>query len=376
MRISVYIDSLNFGGAEILLLNILTLLKSKGYKISVITLKGNYTLEKKFSNIFMISKKNIFSFFLDILRSDSIGYIHLSKATLISCIACNIRKLLNFDKRIFFIHEHTSFHYHSNRKYINKKIFDFFYKKILLFSLKRGLVNLIVSTKARYDEVSNFNKNNSIIYIFPNSFLESYKRDLIQTNLFNKTEFLEGNVITLATISRIERVKQIEWAILSANSLANNYKKKIIKLIIVGTGTDTKRLKKLSSSIKKNNLQIIFNGFAENTIDIFKKIDFFLFPSLNEGFPLGLTEAAMTGISCIANDCEHGPKEIANHFPNVNLVSPANYINFEDKIYSQVKLIEKSNINNSKNIYNAINSWPSLESIVEKFHQDVLQNYL
>jgi glycosyltransferase involved in cell wall biosynthesis len=153
-------------------------------------------------------------------------------------------------------------------------------------------------------------------------------------------------------------------------------KKKIIKLIIVGTGTDTKRLKKLSSSIKKNNLQIIFNGFAENTIDIFKKIDFFLFPSLNEGFPLGLTEAAMTGISCIANDCEHGPKEIANHFPNVNLVSPANYINFEDKIYSQVKLIEKSNINNSKNIYNAINSWPSLESIVEKFHQDVLQNYL
>jgi hypothetical protein len=95
-----------------------------------------------------------------------------------------------------------------------------------LFSLKRGLVNLIVSTKARYDEVSNFNKNNSIIYIFPNSFLESYKRDLIQTNLFNKTEFLEGNVITLATISRIERVKQIEWAILSANSLANNYKKK------------------------------------------------------------------------------------------------------------------------------------------------------
>jgi|TARA_B110000090_G_scaffold206973_2_gene257484 L-malate glycosyltransferase len=70
-----------------------------------------------------------------------------------------------------------------------------------------------------------------------------------------------------------------------------------LELILVGEGPESDRLKKLSSELNISQ-RVHFMGFRNNPQAFFRYSDVFVLPSLSEGHPLGLIEAASQGLPC------------------------------------------------------------------------------
>lgn len=73
------------------------------------------------------------------------------------------------------------------------------------------------------------------------------------------------------------------------------------KLLLAGTG---ELMKKIQEKVCRYGLEedVIFLGQVENISEILSAGDFFLFPSLYEGFPNALIEAETSGLSCLVSD--------------------------------------------------------------------------
>jgi len=71
--------------------------------------------------------------------------------------------------------------------------------------------------------------------------------------------------------------------------------------IIIGDGKEKKRLQYLS---KKQNVeeQCYFLGYRKDAYRYLKYVDVYMMPSVSEGFPLALIEAAQYGCSCVCSD--------------------------------------------------------------------------
>lgn len=84
------------------------------------------------------------------------------------------------------------------------------------------------------------------------------------------------------------------------------------QLKLYGKVTNEKYFKKLQVLIEKAGLanQIEFAGVTEKTEAELKKAKIFVFPSLNEGFPLALTEAMSAGLPCIGFENCAGVKDL------------------------------------------------------------------
>lgn len=92
----------------------------------------------------------------------------------------------------------------------------------------------------------------------------------------------------IAQIARIEHHKG-QSVLLKATSLL--IEKNIpLKILIVGTGSDEARLRKLAVELGLGK-RVIFTGFQQNVADFFIASDAIALPSEDEGFPLSLIES-------------------------------------------------------------------------------------
>ncbi|RZK02871.1 MAG: glycosyltransferase [Flavobacterium sp.] len=360
-NLEIFIDGLYHGGAEHLLLSMLPTF-CENYSPEIFTFGGDFPLQKKAEEYCKVTKLKAHQVFVRIWKSQSPCYIGLSKMTMIALLVNASRYILRLKPKTIICHEHTSFNYHTGRKLKRKKIFDFFYRNLILFCLRKEIVFYVVSTNARRREIKPFVKNQENIHQFPSSFKSAKIDELLQSR---KTFIADvSRKFRLFTFSRLDQVKQLTWAIDAAASIALLNPATEVTLDICGTGDDRERLEKHArSKTEGRNLQINFLGFVETISKPLSTSDLFLFPSRVEGFPLSLTEAAISGITCISNNCPHGPEDIAEHFPNVVLATPPskeNFIKLSLDMYSKIKsgtptFSQKSPIGN----------WPSIEILTQ-----------
>ncbi|MCX7928118.1 MAG: glycosyltransferase [Patescibacteria group bacterium] len=120
----------------------------------------------------------------------------------------------------------------------------------------------------------------------------------IKTDLFNKslTNFKKKFFLV---VSRLVRYKRVDIAILACNKL--NF-----PLIVVGTGSDYRRLKKMAG----NNVKFLSYVSEETLCDLYKKAYALIFPG-EEDFGLVIAEAQLSGTPVIAYG-KGGALEIVN----------------------------------------------------------------
>jgi glycosyltransferase involved in cell wall biosynthesis len=72
-----------------------------------------------------------------------------------------------------------------------------------------------------------------------------------------------------------------------------------LKLYIVGTGPEEERLKRLAA---ERQAPVVFLGPRSDVPSLLRVADLFLFPSIIEGMPLALIEAMAMGLACLCSD--------------------------------------------------------------------------
>ena len=368
--LEIYIDGLSNGGAEHLLHSMLPSLEERYSIIKAFVLPGTYSLQSSFRERIQVNQVSVFHFFSNLWSSNSDCYVALSKSIFLATLACSLRNVFNKKTNITICHEHTSFEYHSRRLPPNKRIFDTLYKQLIYNCLKKNLILYVVSTSKRKKELEKEISEDASIFVFPNTFSRDYIISLTASRKRkNGGKLAPLREYRLFTLSRLEKVKQITWAIDTASQLSIDFPKVEIVLDICGKGSEEEALIEYSRKITdRRNLRINYPGFIDSIVAQLEISDVYLLPSKVEGFPLSLTEAALSGITCISNNCSYGAEELGNTFNNVEIVDPPTRENFINAVTRQLsKLVSNDDAVATSNFSTQYAEWPDIEEVTSKF---------
>lgn len=96
------------------------------------------------------------------------------------------------------------------------------------------------------------------------------------------------------------------------------------KLLIIGTGTDVKKLRKLAAKLKVGNSVIFYGSIAYNELNnVLRGCDVFAFPSIWEPFGIAILDAMASGLPVVASK-EGGIPEIVENGKDGFLVEKKN----------------------------------------------------
>ncbi|NYJ28034.1 glycosyltransferase [Allomuricauda sp. ARW1Y1] len=116
-------------------------------------------------------------------------------------------------------------------------------------------------------------------------------------------DFFDSNYVNAVSIGRLVPEKNHTFlldAVLPFNHL---------RLYIFGEGELRKSLEEKIQGLGLEN-RVFLMGFESNPFQYLKAADFFLFGSLNEGFPNVLMEAMCCGLPIVSTNCKSGPDEM------------------------------------------------------------------
>lgn len=153
------------------------------------------------------------------------------------------------------------------------------------------------------------------IYSSPFIYKEEIRKEIRQ-ELQLENKFVIGNV------GRFERQKNHDFLI---DIFAEVVKlQKNACLVLVGTGSLQNVLEQKVTSLKLND-KVKFLGFRNDRYRILQAMDSFVFPSLFEGFGIGVIEAEASGLPVFASDNIPNDVKFTPHTYFLSLRQPAEY---------------------------------------------------
>lgn len=298
LKIGFCINSLEMGGAERLLVDIVNALyETKEYEIHILTkLKSNSyffnLIKDKIKYDFLLEKKS--EGFFSKTRDSILKKINFKKFSdkvdiiidfLDGDFSSYIERIKNKEKIIWL---HLSYEKLKIRKKIDKKLSA--YNKIIVIAddMEKELLD------ARKDLKNICKIDNFVDYQEIDKKLnEELKIDFD----FNQKYFL--------TVCRLNEEQKDVKTLIEAFSLYKGDE----KLVIAGDGPDRKMLENLC--IEKNiKDKVIFLGMIDNPFIFMKNSQAFILSSKVEGFGLVLVEALYCGTKVISSNCPTGPSQI------------------------------------------------------------------
>ena len=232
-----------------------------------------------------------------------------------------------------------------------------------------GLNNSKLSIALTEDMKNEMKKNcNKRIEIVPNG-IDS---DNFNLNRYRTRESLglDDKDKIVIFVGRLEPVKGLKYLIEAISLLKSN--KINLKLLIVGDGSECKKLKLLVKTLQLEEMVIFVGKISNEKVpEYLSASDVFVLPSLSEGFPVVLLEAMASGLPIITTKIR-GLPEIVQDGNNGFLVNPKSSVELADKIKLLIeddKIRKKiSTINKEKsNIYVWENIVQKLEDL---YYQD------
>ncbi|WP_261787934.1 glycosyltransferase [Fusobacterium hwasookii] len=332
LKIGFCIDSLEMGGAEKLLvdivnalyetndyeIHILTKLKSNSYFFNLIKdkIKYHFLLEKKVKGLFSKTRESILKkinfkkfsdkvdIIIDFLDGDFFSYI---------------KNLKNKEKIVWL---HSSYkNLLIRKKNIAEKLK--YYEKILVIAddMEKELLETRKDLKNIY-KIDNFVDYKEI---------DKKLNEGLKINFdFKQKYFL--------TVCRLNEEQKDVKTLIEAFSLYKGEE----KLVIVGDGPDRKILEDLS--IEKNlKDKVFFLGMLDNPFPFMKNAEAFILSSKVEGFGLVLVEALYCGAKVISSNCPTGPSQILLNGEIGELFEVSNVKELLDKLEAITKKEYKKN---------------------------------
>ena len=297
-KIGFCIDSLEMGGAERLLVDIVnTLYESKEYEIHILTklksnsyffnlikdkIKYDFLLEKKSEGFFSKTRDSILKKIKFKKFSDKVDVI----IDFLDGDFCSYIKDIKNKKKIVWLH--LSYEKLKIRKNIDKKLSAYIKIIVIADDMEKELL------EARKDLKNICKVDNFVDY---QEIDKKLNEELTTDFDFNQKYFL--------TVCRLNEEQKDVKTLIEAFSLYKGDE----KLVIAGDGPDRKMLEDLC--IEKNlKNKVIFLGMINNPFIFMKNSQAFILSSKVEGFGLVLVEALHCGAKVISSNCPTGPSQI------------------------------------------------------------------
>ena len=333
LKIGFCIDSLETGGAEKLLVDIVNALyETKNYEIHILTkLKSN-------SYFFNLIKDKIKYDFL--LEKKSEGFFSKTRDSILKKI--NFKK---FSDKVDIIIDFLDGDFFSYIKNIKNK------KKIVW--LHSSYKNLLIRKKNIDEKLKNYDKILVIADDMEKELLE-VRKDL--KNICKIDNFVDYQEIDkklneelkidfdfnqkyFLTVCRLNEEQKDLKTLIEAFSLYKGDE----KLVIAGDGPDRKMLEDLC--IEKNlKDKVIFLGMINNPFIFMKNSQAFILSSKVEGFGLVLIEALYCGTKVISSNCPTGPSQILLNGEAGELFEVSNI----DELLNKLEIIHNKEYNKAK----------------------------
>lgn len=314
MRIIHIINSLNFGGAEKLLVDTLPLYKSKGIDVSVLTLNkvnNSFSESLKRNDIEIINFKKQYNLYNPIhilkiaskIKSFDVVHVHLFPALYWSVISSLIvRKNIKF-----ILTEHNT----SNRRrdiYIFKIIDKIIYKKFVnIIAISEATkTNLLKHLSQTYKNVTVINNGIDV-----NKFKTALPYDKKEFNINN-------NSIVLIQVSSFTKQKDQKTLIATLPNLPVN-----THIFLVGDGPLRQDCYNYTKSLNLES-RVHFLGLRSDVPRLLKTADISVLSSHYEGFGLAIVEGMAAGNACIASNVPGVSEIVENHgllFTSGNIIA-------------------------------------------------------
>jgi glycosyltransferase involved in cell wall biosynthesis len=322
------------GGAELRTLATLTPLQEKGINIEFCSLSGEEGLldeeiRSLGSNVHLCKLGILFPIkFYQLLRSNKFDVVH-SHVAMVSGYILFIAWLAGVSKRIaHFRNTHDAAKTSIIRKWRNK----FLHTLINIFASNiLGVCNAALSIFWRKD----WQKDSRCKTIYNGL---QHKKLCPKEGVFWDEHKLDNNYPVILNVARLVEQKNHLFMI----EVLAAYIKKNGPAYLALLGKEDKEIKQsiIALANEKKCLEyVLFLGVQSNVYEYLYNADIMIFPSLWEGLPGSVIEAASVGVPVVANDVP-GVIEIAAQLPCVHFLS------VNDPIEDWVNALEKFSSNN------------------------------
>lgn len=304
MKILQVITSLQIGGAEKLVVDMVPLMRKEGHSVDILLFNGVDTsfkkqLQEQGIRIFsfgygssVYNPKFIFRL-IPIIKQYDIVHAHNTACQYFVAIA----KFLVFENKTIIV---TTEHSTNNRR---RKIFGFKHFDKWMYSQYNAIVT--ISDKATENLIGFLNNRYPIFTIYNGINIQNFiYNNPIDRETFNSTRH-DDIVVCMIAGFRIE--KDQDTLIKAMKLLPDNY-----KLWLVGDGVRRTELEELVKSLNLYN-RVFFSGIRSDIPQILKASDIIVMSSHWEGLSLSSLEGMSVGKPFIASDVD-GLHETVNGY--------------------------------------------------------------
>jgi len=298
ITIAHVVYSFGTGGIENGIVNIINNINNEKFYhiICCLTKTGNFEDRLLFDNyiIYSLNKKNgndiiIPIKLIKIFRFHNVDIVHLRGwPTLIEgVIAALISRVQSI---IYGFHGKTASEVNGSkfiRKFAEKFALKFVDKVITLSDIMKISYSNYLDMDCKFIDVIHNG-------VDTNKFRQMPERDRIRCDFG-----IQNYDIVIGSIGRIDPVKDFDTLLRSFKTILENYSN--VKLIIVGSGTELKRLKRVAFDLGINE-NTIFTGHRDDIHKILNVIDIYAQTSTYEGFSNTILEAMSTSLPIVATN--------------------------------------------------------------------------
>ncbi len=324
IKVLFFISSLEGGGAEKVMVNIVNNLDRNKFDVSLVLSekKGKYLNElskdiKVYGLIKINSIKNrvlpmLFYLYMNqlyrlykIIKSEKPDIV-VSFLNMPNLMNILIKSFVRKTKAIICVHSFMSIEF-EDENFLIKMMSKLFYSKT---------DEIVCVSKASAKDINkSFDvPKNKIIAIYNPHDLENI--DTLKNEKINDNWFKNDNpkILAVGSLIKIKGYKYLlrAFKIVRASGIPAN-------LIILGEGEERPHLERLVRDLDLESC-VILPGFKKNPYKYMKNSDVFVLSSLSEGLPNVVIEAMACGVPVISTRCPSGPEEIITNKVNGILV--------------------------------------------------------
>jgi L-malate glycosyltransferase len=337
MKVLHVISQLTPGGAEKLLINILRQLKKTGHQPYVCTLFEKNPFESQLNELkipfYALKIKHPFDYlrsFLSVRKiikhhQIEIVHTHLFHADLLGRLAAKSAGVKNI---VTTLHSPgCTYECGSKSLFRIKMLADKITGK-----WNQSFIAVSGPVKKDFESKTMFNPIHLIHNgLDPKAFKASQKLNTFEAKAklgFSKDEFVFSNIARLCA-------QKGQQDLLEAFQRINKQYRNT-HLLLLGRGPDKLKLQKRASQLNLDPRHIHFMGWVDEIAPTLKATDVFVFPSLYEGFGMGIIEAMYMKCPVIAYNTG-GPSEIIQHQKTGILVPPGHIDTLSEQMLRLMK---------------------------------------
>ncbi len=355
-KLFFYLPTMDIGGAERNFLRLINFYKKKGHNVCLVLNKKkgrllkdlekdirviNLDVDRTFKSIFFLRK-------LIILNKPDIFFSSLTHCNIVLIIA----NIFSIFKTKVYVKECNNFKFQLNYGPLLNVFYIFFISFIYIFASK------IISVSKSLEK-----QLKKILFLNPKKILTIYNSldsiEIKKKSKVNYKKIFKNNYPTIISVGKLKKQKNYINLIKAINILNKNKK---INLIIIGSGSERKKLQKLILKFKlSKKIKIIQE--TSNPFKYMANSDLFVLSSNYEGNPNVILEALCLKMKIVSTNCDFGPSEILENGKYGTLVKVNDYTDLAKGINLQLRNNKFLNYPNFKKF--------SIEHVANRYMQNL-----